>query len=185
MDFTNQFESLFQKPIDYISQDVSLGTKLQETRSALQESLSEIESLGELIKLLYKEAMVETVATGELVSQIKSPPYQAIALPRNADNASLSEQAGYVMYCMKFHGFATRRTTEDLHNTKEHRDSLKKTVEAQTVKVEVKRTGAIRMPELAGMKEMKRSVETAAPPSPPATPPKQDKGSSSKSPTKK
>jgi hypothetical protein len=185
MEFTAQFETLFEVPVDYVTQDLELNTKLQETRTALQESISENGSLGELIKLLYKEAMVETVATKELITQIPSPAYQPIGLPRNADTISLSEQAGYVMYCMKFHGFATRKTTERLHNTKEHRDSLKKTVTENTVKLEVKRTGEIKMPEIAGVKEMKRSVETAAPPTPPATPPKQNTGNTARSPTKK
>jgi len=179
MDFSKQFEQLFPAVNDFSGQAVGLNTKLQETRHALQEATSENDALTSLINTLYKESLVEITATTELISQVPNAPFKTISHPRNPDNISLSEKAGYVVYSLKFHGFATRKITEDFHNMRDNRDSLKKVVEQNTVKLEVKRSGAIKLPELAGQQEVKRSVQTESPPSPPATPPKSDERDSS------
>jgi hypothetical protein len=191
MDFTKQFENQFQKPQDYINTDLTLNKKLQDTRHALNESLSENKQLSDLISQLYSEARIENVAVSELLSQIKTPLCKNVALPRNADGLSVSEQAGYAMYYLKFLGFATRKTVEEFHVAKEHLDSMHKSVDTQMLAdVKVTRTGKLKIPELDGAKEIKRGVETEssqnetlrsdkqtskAPLSPPITPPKNAK----------
>lgn len=171
MDFTDTFESQFLTTTDYISTDLDLNKKLQDTRHALQESISENDQLKEIINKLYNESRVENVATGELLSMVKSPLFRNIPLPRNADNLPLSERAGYVVFYMKFLGFATRKSTEEYHKTKEHLEGIHNSVKSNTTEIVIPRTGEMRVPELDGMKELKRGVHSAASPTPPATPP--------------
>jgi hypothetical protein len=180
MDFTSQFDSLFQGDANYVETDTDLFKKLQDTRHALQESMSENDQLVQILNQLYSEAMVENVAVTELLKEIKRPLFNNIPLPRNADGLPMSERAGYVLYCMKFLGFATRKSTEQYHVTKEHLEGMHKSVRSNTAEVKITRTGSIKIPELAGEKEMKRNSKTAAPPSPPATPPKQNVSNKSK-----
>lgn len=171
MDYSKAYEAQFQEHVSYIETDINLFGKLQDTRHSLQESISENDQLSELINLLYSEIRVENVAVGELVDMIAKPLFKNIALPRSADGISLSEKAGYVMYYMKFLGYAARKSLEEYHVTKEHMEGLHKSISANTVEMTVKRTGKIKIPELDGEKEMKRSAKTATPLSPPITPP--------------
>lgn len=178
--FTSTFESQFHGPSGYVETDLDLNSKLQKTREALQESTSENDSLKLIINQLYNEARVENVATGKLLEEIKTPLFINIPLPRNADSLPLSEQAGYVAYCMKFLGFATRKSTAEYHIARDHLEGIHNSIKKQTVDMKVVRTGELKVPELDGVREVKRSSKTAPPPTPPATPPKQDKHSGKK-----
>lgn len=171
MDFTNDFEECFQGAHDYISPDVDLTKKLQDTRHALQESQSEVDQLKAIIEQLYSESRVENVATSKITSQMKHQLFQNIPLPRNADNLPLNEQAGFAMYYMKFLGFAARKAAEEYHTAKDHLEGIHNSVKKNTVELTVARTGGLKVPELDGKKEMKRSAKTASPETPPATPP--------------
>jgi hypothetical protein len=175
MDFSKDFEECFQSAHDYNSPDLSLTKKLQDTRHALQESQSEVHQLKTMIEQLYSEARVENVATSELISQMKHQLFKNIPLPRNADLLNINEQAGYAMYYLKFLGFAARKAAEEYHTAKDHLIGIHKSVEANTVEMIVARTGEIRVPELDGKKEMKRSSKTASSETPPATPPEEKK----------
>lgn len=171
MEFTSEYEKCFGEPHDYESPDIDLIGKLQDARHALQESQSEVDQLKELINLLYSEARVENVAVSEITSQMKHQLFRNIPLPRNADNLPLNEMAGYALYYMKFLGYATRKAAEEYHTAKDHLDVMHTSVKKNTEKVEVKRTGVFKVPELDGRKEMKRSDKTTTPITPPATPP--------------
>jgi hypothetical protein len=175
MNFDSLFESQFQDAYSptLIKKEIDLVTKLQDTRNALQESISECDQLKALITLLYKESRVENQSITELMSQIKEPLFRNFPLPRNADNLPFNEQAGYAVYYMKFLGYATRKVTEEFHQTKEHMVSLGKSVETNSYGEKVDRTGQLRVPELDGEKETKRVGKAAPPPTPPVTPPKQ------------
>jgi len=173
MDFTDQFQQFFDSPVSYDETDIDLNKSLQDTRAALQESLSENDQLGEIIKLLYSEARVENVATDELISEIGKSLFKNVPLPRNADNLPMSEMAGYVVYYMKFLGYAARKSLENYHITKDHYETMNKSIKSNTLSLTVNRSGSIKLPELDGVKEMKRSNKTETPISPPITPPKE------------
>jgi len=175
MDFSKDFGNQFQSSIVYHETDIDLNKKLQDTRHALQESTSENDQLIALIEQLYSEARVENVATTEMMSQIPSPLFTNMPLPRNADSISVSERAGYALYYLKFLGYAARRATEDYHMTKDHLEGLHKSIKDKTTEITIKRTGALKIPELDGQKEMKRSTPTKPLQTPPVTPPKQEK----------
>lgn len=159
MDFSKDFAECFGKTHDYESPDISLGKKLQDTRHALQESQSEVTQLKVIIGQLYSEARVENVATSEVVIQMKHQLFKNIPLPRNADSLPLNEQAGFALYYMKFLGFAARKAAEEFHTAKEHLEGIHKSISSNTIEVVVDRTGEIRVPELDGKKELKRSEE--------------------------
>jgi hypothetical protein len=172
MDFADAFQAQFEQSPSYIETDLDLNKKLQDTRNALQESISENDQLALIINQLYDESRVENVALTQMIDEIKAPIFKNVPLPRNADTLPLSEKAGYVVYYLKFLGYATRKTIEEHQTAKEHLESLHSSVKKSTVvDPVVKRTGALRVPELDGHKESKRSVKTTAPMSPPATPP--------------
>jgi len=175
MDYSEDFKLQFSTPITYHKSDTDQKRKLQDARQALQEATSEITQLEEDITALYEEARIENVATTEMMAQITSPLFKNMPLPRNADGLSLSEKAGYVLYYLKFLGYSTRRATEEYHTVKDHLDGMYKSVTDNTVDTTIKRSGKLRIPELDGKKEMKRSVATKPPPTPPATPTKGNK----------
>lgn len=180
MDFTEEFNQQFQPPGTYHEVEVTLNKKLQDTRHSLQESISETDQLIQIIDQLYAESRVENVATSELVLQITTPLVRNVPLPRNADNLPLSEKAGYALYYLKFLGFAFRKSIEEYHTTKDHLEGIHKTIGASTVETTIKRSGALKVPELDGQKEMKRSSQAKPPPTPPITPTKSEKVRSSK-----
>lgn len=172
MDYADAFKAQFDEPPNYIATDLDLNKKLQDTRTALQESLSEVDALTRLIEQMYSESRVEQVATGEILTEIGQTLFRNIPLPRNADTISLSEKAGYTAFYMKFLGYATRKTLGEYHVTKGHLESLHSSVKKSTVEeIKMIRTGELKVPDLDGQKEMKRSAKTTAPLSPPATPP--------------
>jgi hypothetical protein len=175
MDFTTQFSNQFQSEINYFETDIDLNKKLQDTRHALQESISENDQLREIITQLYSETRVENVATGELLSEIGQPIFRNLPLPRNADDLPVSERAGYVAFYLKFLGYSTRKVTEEYHKTKEHLESMHKSVRSNTVELSIKRTGSLKVPELDGQQELKRNTKATTPISPPITPPEQKK----------
>jgi len=167
MDFARDFEKRFIVSPNYDEGEVVLRKSLQDTQTALQESLSEVDQLKKLIEQLYSEARVENVATGELLAEMKHVPFRNVPLPRNADGLSANEKAGYVVYYMKFLGFATRKMSEEHHVTKEHLDGMHKSIKTHTSEVKVPRSGALKIPDLDGDKEMKRGDKPTAPvPSP-------------------
>lgn len=174
IDFVKSFESQINATPDYNPVLIDLNSKLQKSRHALQESLSENETLRNILEKIYSEIKVENAATQELLSQVKSPLFRNIPLPKDADKIPLSEKAGYSVYYMKFLGYATRHASEKYNNTKDEFESSQKSIREQTVETTVVRTGIIKMPELEGVKELKRSAKTTTPPTPPATPPKQE-----------
>lgn len=181
MDFTSEFETQFQSALPLDETSSSLIKKLQDTRHALQESISETDQLVAIIEQLYSETRVENVVTSELTAQIQSPLFRNVPLPRNADGLSVSERAGYVLYYMKFLGFASRKSLEEYHNVKEHLDQMGTSVTKNTMDLLIKRTGSLKVPELDGKKEMKSSTQVKptitspqiakSPISPPVTPP--------------
>jgi len=174
INYTESFESQFNTTPDYIPVNLELGVKLQKTREALQESISENDTLRRILEIIFSEIRVENSAITELLSQIKSPLFRNIPLPKNPDSLSLSEKAGYSVYYMKFMGFAARKASETYENTKDNLEGSHKSIRDQTVDVKITRTGNIKMPELEGVKELKRGSKTTAPPTPPSTPPKQE-----------
>lgn len=169
MDFSKDFENCFMSSADYDGPTIELNKKLQDTRHALQESQSEVKQLKEMIERLYSESRVENVAVSEVVGMMKHQLFRNIPLPRNADNLPFNERVGYTLYYMKFLGFATRKAAEEYHTAKDYLESMKTTVVKNTVDFIVERTGELRVPELDGKKEMKKSEK--APSTPPATPP--------------
>lgn len=175
MDYADAFQNQFVSSPNYVEKDVDLFGKLQDTRNALQESLSENDQLSEIIEQLYSESRVEQVATTELLALVSDPLFKNIPLPRNADHLPMSEKAGYTVYYLKFLGFALRKTFDEYQTTKEHLEGMHKSVQKNTVKLEVKRTGKLKVPELDGLKESKRSQKPTAPATPPTTPPKEQK----------
>lgn len=166
MDFEKQFESLFQAKSNYFKTDIESNKKLQDTRHALQESISENDQLSEMLDKLYSFARVENVATTELITEIAQPLFKNIPLPRNADKLPLSEKVGYTLYCMKFLGFALRKSLEEYTTLKEHLEGIHKSVGTNTVNIMVKRTGTIKMPELDGVKESLKPKDSKQVPSP-------------------
>lgn len=173
MNFSKDFENCFKKDHNYDEQDIGLVKKLQDTRHALQESQSEVDQLKSMIDKLYSESRVENVAVSELVSQMKFQLFRNIPLPRNADDLPFNERIGYTMYYMKFLGYATRKAAEEYHLAKEHLVGIHGSIQQNTVDISVSRTGELRIPELDGKKEMKRSEKS--PETPPATPPESKK----------
>lgn len=175
MDFTSDFENCFSNSHDYDGPDIALNKKLQETRHALQETQSEVDQLKELIVLAYSESRVENFAVSEVTSQMKHQLFRNVSLPRNADNLPLNEMMGYVIYYMKFLGFATRKAAEEFHNVKDHLNMIHSSIKKNTVEeVVVPRTSTIKVPELNG-KEMKRINTAKSPPTPPVTPPEHER----------
>lgn len=171
MDFSKSFEARFQGRKNYTEVDVDLNAKLQNTRHALQEAISENAQLYELIDQLYNEARVENVATSELLAEIQSPLFRNIPLPRNADALPRSEKAGYALYQMKFLGYAARKATEEYHIVKEHLEDTHKVIRKNVTDDKIKRTGGIKVPDLDGEKELKRGDQKSQLASPPVTPP--------------
>jgi len=191
MDFN--FDTQFQVVENRYGNNIDVVGKLQNTRELLQESLSENNQLIEIIQKLYSEARVENVAISEVLNQIMEPFFKNVPLPRNADNLPMSEQAGYAVYYLKFLGFAVRKLLEELHETKEQTEYLYKSITKNVLDDKIERTGQIKLPELDGVKELKRNPEiqsppssstpvakaeniqrATVPPSPPATPPKSE-----------
>lgn len=171
MDFIDSFQAQFRESVEHYEADVDLGKKLQETRHALQESISENDQLMQIINQLYSESRIENVATSELISQITSPLYRNVPLPKNGDSLILSEKAGYILYYLKFLGFTARKVTEEYHKATDRLEVLHKSVKSNTASVIVNRTGSLKVPELDGDKELKRGHKTTAPATPPITPP--------------
>jgi hypothetical protein len=169
MDFSKDFENYFEISQDYHGPEIDLNKKLQDTRHALQESQSEVETLKALINTIYSEARVENVATTKLIKMMNHKILNNVPLPRNADEIKMNEKAGYAVYYLKFLGYATRKVAEECHSAKDHLEGMYKSVKTNTLQIEVERTGQVKVPELDGQKELKRSNKP--PQTPPATPP--------------
>lgn len=152
MDFTADFESQFESSQSLHAEEIELVSKLQETRSALQESLSENDQLISIIDQFYLEIGNEKAELDNLLSEISKAMFKNLAAPEDPKNLSVSERAGYSIYYMKFLGFSLRKMTEEFYTIKDHMESLQKSVVSNTASVSLRRTGAIKVPKLSGQK---------------------------------